>query len=107
MPVEAYLHKSNPYAIKSTKENLTTPTPTGLSWYPTVVLNIDFKKALPEAGVEWLFVRAVTKQIRNGRMDIDVVILDEDGDIVALSQHVALAVDSSRNVAKRKNGSKI
>ncbi|KAI9826524.1 MAG: hypothetical protein M1826_006625 [Phylliscum demangeonii] len=54
-------------------------------WYPTVVLNLDIKKRLPEEGVEWLFSRVRAKSIKNGRMDLEVVILDETGDIVALS----------------------
>jgi hypothetical protein len=45
--------------------------------------------------------------IQNGRFDIEVVILDETGDIVALSHHVALAVSAERNDAKRVTGSKI
>lgn len=78
------------------------PTPTSnldLSkfWFPTLVLNIEFKKLLPPEGVEWLFVRVRPKQIRNGRMDLEVVVLDEEGDIVALSWHVALIVGGERN----------
>ena len=56
---------------------------------------------MPEEGVEWLFARTESKQIKNGRMDIDVIILDQTGEIVALSHHVALAVSSDRNVAAR------
>lgn len=48
------------------------------------MLNLDIKKPLPNGGVEWLFVRVATKQIRKGRMDLDIVILDEGGEIVAL-----------------------
>jgi len=103
MPVEAFIHDSNPYDV-NTKDSQGKPA---RFWYPTVLLNIDFKKPLPEEGVEWLFVRVNTKQIKNGRMDLEIVILDEGGDIVALSQHVALAVGSERNVAERKTGSKI
>lgn len=103
MPVEAFINDTNPYDVK-TKDGSTKPA---RFWYPTVLLNIDFKKPLPEEGVEWLFVRVDTKQIKNGRMDLEVVILDEGGDIVALSQHVALAVGSERNIAARKTSSKI
>ncbi|EHK96052.1 hypothetical protein M7I_8272 [Glarea lozoyensis 74030] len=78
-----------------------------IMWYPTLLLNIDFKKALPEEGVKWLFARTESKQIKNGRFDIEVVILDDTGDIVALSHHVALAVPAERNVAKRVTGSKM
>ena len=103
MPVEAFINDTNPYDVES-KDGSAKPA---RFWYPTVLLNMDFKKPLPEEGVEWLFVRVETKRIRNGRMDLEVVILDESGDIVALSQHVALAVGFERNVSARKTNSKI
>ena len=70
-------------------------------WYPTLVLNLDIKKLLPSEGVEWLFVRVVAKSIRNGRKDLDVTILDQEGELVATSQHVALVMGSERNMAGR------
>ncbi|KAF4210419.1 hypothetical protein CNMCM8980_004078 [Aspergillus fumigatiaffinis] len=72
-------------------------------WYPTVTLNIDFKKRLPASGVEWLYSRVQTKSVRNGRTDLDVVVLDEQGDVVALSTQVGLVVDASRNIGQRKS----
>jgi hypothetical protein len=72
-------------------------------WFPTVTLNIDFKKALPREGVEWLYSRITMKAVRNGRTDIDVLIMDEAGDIVALSTHVGLVVGMSRNSTKDQN----
>ena len=73
-------------------------------WFPTVVLNIEFQKALPPEGVEWLFSRVRSKRIRNGRMDLEVTILDEGGDIVALSTHVALIVGAERNTNRKEKG---
>ncbi|KAI0834417.1 thioesterase-like superfamily-domain-containing protein [Hypoxylon sp. FL0890] len=73
-------------------------------WYPTVVLNLDVKKTLPPEGVEWLFVRVRTKCINNGRMDLEIVVLDDAGETVALSHHVVLVVGSERNMAARRNG---
>lgn len=70
-------------------------------WYPTVLLNLDVKKALPEEGVEWLFVRVRAKRIQNGRMDLEVVVLDEEGDLVAVSDHVCLIVGAERNTTRR------
>ncbi|EAL87075.1 hypothetical protein ACP6JC_004919 [Aspergillus fumigatus] len=72
-------------------------------WYPTVTLNIDFKKRLPASGVEWLYSRVQTKSVRNGRTDLDVIVLDEQGDVVALSTQVGLVVDASRNIGQRKS----
>ena len=105
MPVDSYLHDSKSNNVGSTvgPEKNTSPK----FWYPTVLMNIDFKKPLPTEGVEWLFVRCSTKQIKNGRFDLDIIILDQGGDIVALSHHVALAVGSERNVASRSTSSKM
>ncbi|KAL4889268.1 thioesterase-like superfamily-domain-containing protein [Aspergillus ambiguus] len=71
-------------------------------WYPTVTMNIDFKKRLPADGVKWLYSRVHTKRVVNGRTDLDVVVLDEAGDVVALSTQVGLVVSASRNVGKRE-----
>ncbi|KAF1355321.1 thioesterase-like superfamily-domain-containing protein [Delphinella strobiligena] len=77
----------------------------GPFWYPTVLLNLDVKKLLPEDGVEGLFARTRAKEIKNGRYDLEVVVLDEGGDLVAVSHHVVMIVSAARNLAKRKNGS--
>lgn len=71
-------------------------------WYPTLSLNLEIKKALPEPdGVEWLFVRVSATAIRNGRMDLQVLVLDVGGEVVAISSHVALIMGTERNLAGR------
>lgn len=89
------------YNISRQEKATVQGTPVAKFWYPTVLLNLDVKKALPAEGVEWLFVRVRAKTIKNGRYDIEVVILDEGGDVVALSHQVALCVPAARNLAKR------
>lgn len=71
-------------------------------WYPTLVLNLDVKKALPAEGAKWLFARIQAKTIKNGRYDLEVIISDESGDVVALSHHVCFAVSAARNLAQRR-----
>ncbi|KAE8145220.1 thioesterase-like superfamily-domain-containing protein [Aspergillus avenaceus] len=71
-------------------------------WYPTVTLNIDFKKRLPARGVEWLYSRIHTKVVRDGRTDLNVEILDEAGEVVALSTQVGLVLSASRNLGQRR-----
>jgi hypothetical protein len=73
----------------------------GPFWYPTLLLNLDIKKALPPQGVKWMQVRVNMKKIKNGRMDLEVFVHDADGDLVALSHHVGFVVDASRNLAAR------
>lgn len=76
-------------------------------WYPTLVMNLDIKKALPPGGVEWLFLRTEARQIRNGRFDLQATILDKDGDLVALASHTNLILPIARNLAKRGSGAKL
>ncbi|KAH4206112.1 hypothetical protein HBI95_124290 [Parastagonospora nodorum] len=80
----------------------------GPFWYPTLLLNLDIKKALPKEGVKWLQIRVEMKKIKNGRMDLEVFVHDAEGDLVALSHHVGFVLDASRNTAARtKSDSKI
>ena len=73
-------------------------------WYPTVTMNLDVKKALPDEGVEFLFCRTSAKMIRNGRLDLEVVVLDEGGELVAVSNHVVMVLSAGRNLAARSSG---
>ncbi len=70
-------------------------------WFPTVLMNLEMKTPLPEEGAEWLAVRVTSKQIKDGRFDLDVMIRDADGELIALSHHVAMILSAERNEAKR------
>lgn len=60
-------------------------------WFATVALNVEAKAALPEEGVEWLAVRVTSKQIRDGRWDMEVSVRDaRDGTLLALSPQVGV-----------------
>ncbi|KAF5678604.1 thioesterase family [Fusarium heterosporum] len=72
-------------------------------WYPTLVMNLDVKKPLPREGVEWLFIRTEARKIDQGRLDLQVSILDQEGDLVALASHVNLVLSAARNLATRKS----
>lgn len=76
-------------------------------WYPSVTINIDLKTRLPPEGVQWLHSRVVTRMIRGGRADLDVLILDQNGELVATSTQVALVVDASRNTKGRQDSGKL
>ncbi|KAH8667206.1 thioesterase-like superfamily-domain-containing protein [Ilyonectria robusta] len=70
-------------------------------WYPTVTMSLDVKKALPVEGEEWLRMRVAAKVLKNGRYDAEVILFDCNGEVVALSNHVALAVDVERNYSRK------
>ncbi|KAJ4393738.1 hypothetical protein N0V93_002953 [Gnomoniopsis smithogilvyi] len=69
-------------------------------WFPTVALNLEIKKVLPEEGAEWLAMRLTSKQMKDGRFDLDIQVRDIDGELVALSHQVALIVEIERNTRK-------
>ncbi|KAK6502099.1 hypothetical protein TWF481_009908 [Arthrobotrys musiformis] len=70
-------------------------------WYPTLSFTMDVKKSLPKEGVKWVFSKVHSQQVKNGRWDLQVVMLDEDGELLATSTQVALMVDASRNTKPR------
>lgn len=76
---------------------------TTLLWYPTIVASLEMKKRLPADGVEWLRYRTVCKAINNGRYDAEVMVFDVQGELVALSHHVAMAVGMDRNEKRGKS----
>ena len=65
----------------------------GFYAYPTLSMSLEIKKLLPAEGVKWLYVRAEAKQIKNGRLDAEIVILDENMELVALSHQVSSIID--------------
>lgn len=70
-------------------------------WFPTVVINIEAKMALPDEGTEWLAVRVSSKQIKIGKFDLEVLVRDADGEVVALSHHVGMILNIVRNTGKK------
>ncbi|KAE8369941.1 thioesterase-like superfamily-domain-containing protein [Aspergillus caelatus] len=73
----------------------------GPFWFPTVSFNVDLKKSIPKEGVAWLHSRVVTQTLRAGRADISVEILDQNGELIAISSQVCMVVGFDRNL---KNG---
>ncbi|KAI3394418.1 hypothetical protein diail_2830 [Diaporthe ilicicola] len=72
-------------------------------WYPTLSMSLDVKRALPEEGAEWLFVRSSPKVIRNGRLDLEVIILDQHQNVLALSNHVNIILSAERSLKERSH----
>ncbi|KAG8156757.1 hypothetical protein KVR01_013362 [Diaporthe batatas] len=72
-------------------------------WFPTVVMNLEMKTALPEDGVEWLAVRVTSKQIKEGKFDLDISVRDVHGELLVLSHHVAMILSIERNTRKSRS----
>jgi hypothetical protein len=70
-------------------------------WFPTLAFNLDFKRCDLRDDQEWLYSHIHIKSVQNGRMDVEVIITDTAGELVAVATQVALVMSSERNLAKR------
>ncbi|KAI9694167.1 MAG: hypothetical protein M1822_003438 [Bathelium mastoideum] len=66
--------------------------------YPTLSLHLEIKKPLPAEGIEWLFVHARSYEIKNGKFDANVTILDESLELVALSHQVCFVLPGKQSL---------
>ena len=60
--------------------------------YLTASMSLEMKNVLPPEGVRWLFLRAQAKEIQNGRLDAEILILNETLDLVAISHQVSFII---------------
>jgi hypothetical protein len=44
-------------------------------------------------GCKWLFLRIQAYEIRNGRFDTNVTVLNEEGELIALGRHVSIVLE--------------
>lgn len=79
----------------------------------TIVLDIAFQSRTDpfegKGGIQgqWAFVRGVAKAVKDGRMDMELVILDEKMEILAAASQVVYVLEAARNIRKsRKDKSK-
>ncbi|EFY84289.1 thioesterase family protein [Metarhizium acridum CQMa 102] len=71
----------------------------------TLTMDIQYKRRLPREGRRWVFTRAATKKLQNGRMDMDFTICDEDMELLATARHVILVLDAQRKFRSGKEKS--
>ena len=50
-------------------------------WYATTSMTVQVHRALPGEGVDWLWTRVWAESIRDGRMDVRVVVADGEGTV--------------------------
>jgi hypothetical protein len=67
----------------------------------TRTLDIEFKR-LPEEGLEWIFSRAATRMMQDGRINLDVTLCDHSMDILCFSRQTIMARDAKRKFPTRK-----
>ena len=69
--------------------------------YMSLNVTVEMHKRLPVGGVDWLFLRGRARHAKNGRLNLEVILLDETGDLVALSNQLCQIIDL-RRASKKK-----
>jgi acyl-CoA thioesterase len=59
--------------------------------YPTISMTTGIRR--DPKGAEWLFVRIQSQKVENGRYSVDITILDEEGELVAVSRNMGLMIE--------------
>jgi hypothetical protein len=79
------------------------------NWMATLSITMDIKKGPPEGkkGWEWLFLRAVVGRCYFGRYSMDITLLDESGDVVAVGRRAELILGEERRAEKSGEKSRI
>ncbi|EAW08473.1 thioesterase family protein [Aspergillus clavatus NRRL 1] len=67
----------------------------------TLCLSIEFKQR-PDPATRWVMIRSNSHMVSNGRYDVHLQILAENGDLLALSNHVLNIWDLRRGPAAAK-----
>lgn len=69
----------------------------------TLSSTTEVKRLLPKEGCKWLFMRNTVKAIVDGRMDLEIVLMNENGALVATSQHICQIVNVDRKRTREGN----
>lgn len=81
---------------------------TTVYWTATQSLNLDIVRQLPEEGVEWVLMRAEAKAIQDGRLIVEVTIMDEQMNLIAYGKGVDLLIPAQRWVEQsNREGPKV
>ncbi|KAK4671801.1 hypothetical protein QC764_608821 [Podospora pseudoanserina] len=67
----------------------------------TVTLDVELKKRVdPNRGNGWFLIRTTAKMLEKGRMDVDVVIADENMELLVVAQQTVLVLEAGRKFSK-------
>ncbi|KAJ5180538.1 thioesterase-like superfamily-domain-containing protein [Penicillium capsulatum] len=71
------------------------------SVHVTLKMSTEIKKNLPADGTRWLYMRTEAKRIVDGRLDMEVLLFDQDMQLIAISNHVGQIIPASRKMQKK------
>ena len=69
----------------------------------TSSITTDIKRLLPANECRWLFMRVIIKSVIGSRLSMEVVLLDENLDLIALSQQICQVIPKLAKEKRRGN----
>ena len=66
-------------------------------WYPTLTMNLEVQRRLPEGGAEWLYQKVRATGIEKSKVNLQVAIADMDGSLIAVGNLSAMVVPRTHN----------
>lgn len=67
-------------------------------WPATQSIHLEIVRQLPPAGIKWVFQRAEAKAMNEGKLVVEVTILDEKMELIAIGQTVDLIIPARSRV---------
>jgi acyl-CoA thioesterase len=64
----------------------------------TTTMDVEFRRKVPEDrnGLDWLFVRTATDGVKDGRLYVENMLCDEEGEVVVASRQLILVLEAAR-----------
>jgi acyl-CoA thioesterase len=72
---------------------------------PSVSLTFDFVQD-PAGQKEWILNRGTMNRLQNGRFDMDLLMIDEEGKLIAAIKHQSLMFERKRHLGRQRGKKK-
>lgn len=71
----------------------------------TVTMDLEFKRRIPKEGQRWIFTRVASKMLRDGRMDLDITMCNEQMELLCTARQVIVVLEAGRKFQGNKEKS--
>ncbi|KJZ72153.1 hypothetical protein HIM_08418 [Hirsutella minnesotensis 3608] len=69
----------------------------------TAVMDLRFKQRLPEDGQRWIFTRTSAKMLKDGRMNVDITLCNENMELLCEAHQLILVLEAQRKFNRAKS----
>lgn len=73
----------------------------------TVTMDLEFKRRIPETGLDWIFTRLSTKLMEDGRVDLSIDLCNDKLELLVVASQTMLVLDVERKFGGESKESKL